>query len=249
VHLSDLHIRRRRKYYQRIIAGLTLTRVDLAVMTGDYIDQPGDEQLGLSVMSQICESLKPRLGVYGVFGNHDTPETQKLFEKLPVHWLNNASDRPQGLPLELTGFLTDSQCRPDVVKTMLGLATSGCGTQLARADVDGHDPVVRMLLSHLPTYLPSAADLGIHLMFAGHTHGGQWRLPGQRAIYNSCDLPVHLTSGMLRHRDTLCLVSRGLGETIMPIRFFCPRQLPVYTLRRGSLPGQCTDHIVNVRPW
>jgi predicted MPP superfamily phosphohydrolase len=86
-------------------------------------------------------------------------------------------------------------------------------------------------------------------MFSGHTHGGQCRLPTGRALINSTDLPLRLTSGLLRHKNTICLVSRGLGEVHMPLRAFCPPQLPVYTLRVGPMHGQFTHRIENVLPW
>jgi hypothetical protein len=105
------------------------------------------------------------------------------------------------------------------------------------------------MLSHYPMYLPTVADMGVDLMFSGHTHGGQWRVPFAGALYNSSDLPMFLSSGILRHRRTLCVVSRGLGETWLPIRFFCPPHMPLYTLHRGPLPGQHTDRLENVQPW
>jgi hypothetical protein len=97
--------------------------------------------------------------------------------------------------------------------------------------------------------LPIAADMGFDLVLSGHTHGGQVRLPPRWSLYNSSDLPLHLTSGVLRHRDALCAVSRGLGETTLPIRLFSPAHLPVYTLRRGRLPGRHCAVTANVQPW
>ena len=247
VHLSDLHIHRHRGRHRQIAAGLDLMRVDLAVLTGDYIDRPGDEEVGLKVMGEICGRLRPRLGTYGVFGNHDTPTARRCFESLPVHWLNDTCHGLSGVPLQLVGMTTGMTRRPDVVETLLSLGRDQTGHDTTPGATA--DQTVRVLLSHLPTYLPTAADLGVDLMFSGHTHGGQCRLPRRRVLYNSCDLPLGLTSGLLRHRDTLCAVSRGLGETILPIRAFCPPHLPVYTLRRGPMPGRSTDHVVNVMPW
>ncbi len=251
VHISDLHIRRRRARHRRILAGLDLIHADLAVLTGDYIDRPGDEQIGLAVMGEICDRLAPPLGIYGVFGNHDTPEARRQFAELPVRWLNDTCCRPTGLPLQIAGFVTGMIRRPDVVATLFGLEADTAATVSTGAGQQrpSGGKTVRLLLCHLPTYLPTAADLGVDLMIAGHTHGGQCRLPGRQAICNSSDLPASLTSGLLRHRNTLCVVSRGLGETIVPFRVFCPPHIPLYTLRRGSMPGQRTDHVVNIRPW
>jgi len=245
-HLSDLHIRRfRRLRHRQIRTGLELMRVDLVLFTGDYIEHPGDEQIGLAVMRMICEKIRARVGIFGVFGNHDTQPLRPLFEQLPIHWLHDACCCPAGVPLEIIGLDTGVVHYPDAVAALASLAD--------QRGKDRSPPsqgrTVRLMLSHLPTYLPTAADMGVDLMFSGHTHGGQCRLPGMRAVYNSTDLPLGLTSGILRHKQTLCLVSRGLGEAWVPIRTFCKPHLPVYTLRRGPMPGQPTEQVVNVLPW
>jgi predicted MPP superfamily phosphohydrolase len=105
------------------------------------------------------------------------------------------------------------------------------------------------MLSHMPHFLGHAADMGMHAVFAGHTHGGQIRLPTGHALVNSTDLPLHLTSGLLRHRDTLAAVSRGVGVTRFPLRLFCPAHVPIYNLRRGPMPGEASQGIVCVRMW
>jgi len=105
------------------------------------------------------------------------------------------------------------------------------------------------MLSHHPDALPTAADLGVDLMLAGHTHGGQCRLPTGRALANASRFPLAMTSGLLRHRDTLALVSRGLGETHLPMRVCCPRHVPLYTLRRRTTPGRSTPEITSVWQW
>ena len=105
------------------------------------------------------------------------------------------------------------------------------------------------MLSHFPHYLPVAADLGIDILISGHTHGGQCRLPGGLALVNSSDLPLRLTSGILRHRNTVAVVSRGLREARLPLRLFCPPHLPIYTLRRGTPPGRYTNLVQIIERW
>jgi len=247
-HITDLHASKPRNRFQHLASQLSLMQLDLVFFTGDYISGPGDEPAGLQVMEQLCAKLNPRMGSFGVYGNHDTHELRTQLADLPVSWLNNAAKPIPDLPLEILGFDMDELSQPDTVLTIESLADS----QLDHISVTPN-PIsnnnLRILLSHSHQYLPTAADLGMHLMFSGHTHGGQCRLPGLRPLYNSTDLPLRLTSGILRHRDTLCVVSRGLGENGLPFRMFCPPHLPVYTLRRGPLPGKPTDHVINVVPW
>lgn len=245
VHLTDPHARWwRRRQQRRAAAELRLLRADLAVLTGDFVDREGDEQVGVQIMEEICDSLRCPLGVYGVFGNHDTPLARELMEKLPVRWLHNRCVQVEGLPLEILGFDTGPSRRPDVLTALETLKPRGRNGE-ARAENQN----LRILLSHLPTYLPTASDLGVDLMFAGHTHGGQFRVPGWGPFFNSTDWPMALTSGVMRHRRTLCVVSRGMGEAGPPFRLFCPAHIPVCTLRRGPMPGRPTEQIENVMPW
>ncbi len=245
-HVSDLHIRRRRPRFRRVAALLGDLDADLCFFTGDYMSVPGDEAVSLSVMEEILDRIRPRLGSYGVFGNHDSADLRRQFDRLPVHWLNNSSVWLDSLPVRILGFHCQKHIWPDSVATLSSLHKHSAQPVNSQP---GDRPHVEILLCHFPTFLPTAADMGIDLMFSGHTHGGQCRLPGRRAIINSTDLPADLSSGLLRHKDTVCAVTRGLGETLIPMRLFCPPHLPVYTLCCGPLPGRRTPHIENVVPW
>ena len=161
---------------------------------------------------------------------------------MPVRWLSDEAVEVHGLPLQMVGmeFLDANLRTPDILEL-----AAACG-QLDRTGTNG---ALRVVLCHYSEWLPTADDLGADLMFSGHTHGGQLRLPGGRALKNCCELPLHLTCGMLRHRDTVCVVSRGLGEARIRLRLFCPPHVPLITLQRGALPGDYTDGIDNVRKW
>jgi len=244
-HVSDLHVRGRRGEPGRLGRSLGSVRVDLLVLSGDQMDAPGDEPRTLAVLAELCERARPRLGTFGVHGNHDGAEFRRAAEQLPVRWLSDRAQRLDDLPIQIAGMDVDENCNLDALALA---AQDGAGGAEAGGDSEGR--ALRLLLCHLPTALPMASDLGYDLMLSGHTHGGQVRaLPGV-PVYNSMDWPLRLTSGLLRHRDTLCCVSRGLGEA-RPLRFrvFCPAHVPIYTLRRGSMPGRRTDGIENVRPW
>ena len=94
-------------------------------------------------------------------------------------------------------------------------------------------PPFPIALAHHPNALIPAAELGIPIVLAGHTHAGQIRLHPRLAPHTSSDLPPHLASGILQLRSTLCCISRGLGDGVIEgLRINCPRQIPLYTLRR-----------------
>ncbi len=76
---------------------------------------------------------------------------------------------------------------------------------------------------------------GANMIFAGHTHGGQICLPGQKALVSNCDLPTEYASGLsgwqFGDKDSLLHVSAGLGCSIYaPVRLFCPPQATLIEL-------------------
>ncbi len=249
-HVSDLHIRRRRARYRRVARLLGQLDADLVFLTGDYMQTFGDEPIARAVLGDILHQVPARSRVFGVFGNHDTQQFQAMAATLPVRWLNNERYAMADRPVDVLGMYTDRTQHGDA----LSLLRTGTPPPSGKTPAPPSAPVMderrlQLMLCHYPMALPTLADLGVDLAFSGHTHGGQFRLPGFDAFYNSSDLPGDLTAGILRHRDTLCLVSRGLGESILPMRLGCPPHLPVYTLQAGPLLGRATLAIENLRPW
>jgi uncharacterized protein len=263
-HLTDFHIKRPLvPRLDRIAQSLADHPVDIIAMTGDYLDHPGGEDATVSVMSRFVGQLKPRLGLFGVLGNHDTMAVRPRLASLPVRWLFDRSELIPRLPLEVVGLDEDIEHDPDSIAMLKQReqvqahstsipARSDKALSHTRGTSEGSATTpFRLLLCHNPSYLPMAADLQMHLMLSGHTHGGQCRLPPRWVLKNSCDLPLGLSAGVLQHRATLCAISRGVGETLLPLRVFCPWHVPVYTLAPGPLPipPEKCNHIANVRPW
>lgn len=236
-HLSDLHITRLNRKYDRLISQLTSLRLDMVVFTGDYMTRGIKVGPTVEVMRRIVDQTRTRLGVYGVFGNHDSPELTEALAGGGIHWLGTGIYQIPDMPIQLMSIDQLGDDPGDSAAMLLN------GPELDPAQL-------RLMLTHWPSWISTAADLGVDVMFTGHTHGGQIRLPNNRALYNSCDLPLSMSSGVLRHRDTLVAISRGLGEVgPPPLRIFCPPHIPVYTLRRGPTPGQPTQQVVRVLKW
>lgn len=226
LHVTDLHVRKGRPRTRTIESALEAVRhtpSDVVVHTGDWMNYPGDEASALHTLELFARAWCSRSGVFGTFGNHDSAAFRSAALRVPgIRWLGVANPEARPVPgLCLLGF--------DEPEDLLGrlLERTGCaatGSELTIA------------LVHYPTEIYPAADFGIPLLLAGHTHGGQFRLSTRWAPHTSSDLPRDLASGVLRLRQTLCCVSRGVGNAIVELRVNCPPQIPLYQLRRGPLP-------------
>lgn len=235
LHIADLHIRVQapgRRSFLELLKALAVVPADLVVLTGDYMDQPGHEPAALEMLRQVLRAARPGSAgsVLGIFGNHDTLDFQKAARELPgIRWLDNVAadvDIPGRGSLRVLGLSWPE----DPLAAALSPSSPVPGAQ---------SPVPFLLtLAHMPGVIFPAADLGLPLVLAGHTHAGQVRFSPRSAPHTSSDTPSHLASGTLRLRDTLLCISRGLGEAVFEgARVNCPRQLPLYALRRGPLPA------------
>ena len=96
--------------------------------------------------------------------------------------------------------------------------------------VDQRQPV-RLLLAHDPRRLREAAALGFPLVLSGHTHGGQVVLPALGAIA-ARKFPI--AAGLTSQDDTQLFVSRGVGTVYVPVRYHCPPEVALVTLRAAD---------------
>lgn len=232
LHISDLHVRRHApgsQRWQRLIDAIGRVEADLVALTGDYADEPGHEGAALAALRRLADAWNaPRLGAYGIFGNHDTSELlRRAGEVRAVTWLGGPGRAPRWAEpcagLRIVGL--------DYPEDFIAAALD----EPARPP-DSPRPFT-IALAHYPTAVIPAAAAGLPLVLAGHTHAGQIRLSSRLAPHTSSDVPPHLAAGVLRLGETLCCVSRGLGDGVMEgLRFNCPRQAPLYVLRRGPLP-------------
>ncbi|MEM9414263.1 MAG: metallophosphoesterase [Planctomycetota bacterium] len=251
-HLTDLHIVKPTQRLSRLAYQLNKVRLDLGLLTGDYMIRHRPPDAALRYLKELTQAVQPVHGWFGVLGNHDTPEFIEQAAELPIQWLMDDAVSLDDLPIDLIGLGREGRKRrPDGTRAALAV-----GALLDDQDATGNTPErLRIALTHRPDDLPLCADLGAHLAFAGHNHGGQVRFPGiTRPLFNASDLPLSLNAGMIRHRDTLMLIPRGIGSTDLlklPVypRVFCPPHAPIYTLRNAILPGEHTDDITSIWKW
>jgi predicted MPP superfamily phosphohydrolase len=95
---------------------------------------------------------------------------------------------------------------------------------------------LRVLLSHSPDLFYKARNWGVDLMFAGHNHGGQIRLPFVGAVFVPSLFSRRFDRGFFHGKQTLLYVNEGIAG-MHPVRYGCPPEVSRFVLRAGP-PGE-----------
>ena len=226
VQISDLHVERltrRERGLPDLVAGLA---PDLIVLTGDFLSTSyNSDERALSDLRWLLDRLDAPLGLYAIWGTHHVDLPEVLRPVLEAAGVIALEDR--AVVLEAGNrrlWLLGLNCTRD-------LAADGARLRALLAGVPPGE--FRLLLYHTPDLMPQAAEAGVDLYLAGHTHGGQWRVPGLGAILTSSHFWKRYEAGHYQEGETDLYVSRGLGMEGfgMPrARLFCPPEVVVATL-------------------
>ena len=242
LHISDVHMTPGQHAKQRWIAELDALEPDLVVNTGDNLAH----QHAVPAVLRAYGPLLRRPGVF-VFGSNDYYAPRL---KNPARYLVPSDKRIHGTPLpwrDLRAALTEHGWL-DLTHTRRAININGLHVQCAGVD-DPHlrrdrygtisgpaDPSadLRLGLTHSPEprVLDAFAADAYDLVLAGHTHGGQLRLPFYGAIVTNCELDRSRARGASRWgAHTWLHVSAGLGTSpYAPVRFACPPEASLLTL-------------------
>jgi len=231
--LSDIHIgpfmpeTEIRKY----VAIANAMKPDMTVLTGDFVTWVGDPQ---QAVVNALSGLRAPFGVFGCLGNHDAwakveDSITELFRQIGFRILRQeAVDIAiHGEAFHLMGI--DFQSRRPF---------GPGGTRVVRRFLDGVEglrspDLVNILLSHNPDTFDRAAELGIDLSMAGHTHGGQVALEFISPEIAPSRLVTPYVSGWFEKPGGQLYVNRGIGTIGVPIRIGAPPEITVYELTRG----------------
>ncbi len=216
VQISDVHFVRRTALTSRVLSTIGEEKPDLIFLTGDVYQPTGFDEREFGDFLTRLTSIAP---VYAVMGFDDKHIIRKASNGR-VHILDrsDAKFRVRGTNVMVVG--TDSSTYSDNAKS---------------------DPArLVFLLTHTSDSLLShmQLDLGPNTdwAFAGHTHGGQVRIPMWGAVCTGCDSGKRYEYGLYRFGTARLFVSRGVGmEPHAPqVRFLCPPEIVVLTLARGT---------------
>jgi hypothetical protein len=207
VHLSDLHIERITRRERDLIVKVNALQPDLIVLTGDYIniDYKSDPE-AQEATRQVLSQLHAPLGVFAVSGSSGVDEPEMVESILPglknITVLDNETVHLgwEGIPITLIGM---SVARADgLADTLNGLIDQTLIKEYS------------ILLYHEPSpaMIKAASEAGIDLFLAGHTHGGQLRLPwiGAPMILYPAYYPEN-DRGLYQIGSTTLYVSSGIG--------------------------------------
>lgn len=211
VQISDLHNAVFGRDHRTLFEKITELAPDMIVITGDIVDA---NHTDIDAAVDLVEQITKLCPVYYVTGNHeywlDEDERRRLFAEMEqagaVLLLNEAAViNASGGTFTLIG-LDDRNLADGTLTSLL----SGC---------DGE--TLRIVLAHEPQYIEKYAAAGADLVLSGHAHGGQFILPliGPVAAPDQGLFPQY-TSGAYRMGDLTMFVSRGLGNSIIPVRLF-----------------------------
>jgi predicted MPP superfamily phosphohydrolase len=240
LHLSDLHYVRHDAKKTRFLASIPPT--DVTIVTGDFLAEP---QAVEAVVSAV-HACRGRLASWFVLGSND------YFVPRPLNYLAYFRTRRKRRPasrgrsgdliaqLQSDGWqdLTNLRCETSLDGLpieLLGLDDAHIRYQDYRVAPRQAPERFGVAVMHSPDSAPEAAALGYGFMVAGHTHGGQVRLPVVGALVTNSSMPRRLVSGLMWMGTAVLHTSPGLGTSkYAPFRFFCRPEATILELTREA---------------
>lgn len=217
VFISDLHIKKNDvARVRRIVKLVNAQKPDIVLGGGDYANGHSVKSaLDFEILGYELSKIDAPYGFYTVLGNHDWwadgEALSKNFEKFGIKVLENSSTPVyigNGKYLYIAG-LGDRDTR--TVKPIATLSNT-------------LSP--RILLTHHPDVFYDVKE-NVDLMLAGHTHGGQVVLPLLGPLLIPTSYPRKFAYGMFEENGNRIIVTKGLGTSILPIRFNCRPEIVV----------------------
>lgn len=231
-HISDYHSRKSKIINNKIFETLNAEKPDIIIITGDLIDC---RSVDIDTAIDFAKKLVNITDVYFVSGNHegnyliqDQWGYMSFMEKLRatgVKVLTNEThviQKADGSAIYLHG-IDDPYLVKDRVE--IDVATASMCNSLTLGD--GYN----ILLAHHPEQLSIYSEYGFDLVFSGHAHGGQITLFGLGLFAPDQESLPDYTSGVYNEGDTSLVLSRGIGYSLAPIRFFCAPHLIIAELK------------------
>lgn len=218
VQISDLHLSTFNQYFSKVVQKVVDLKPDLIVLTGDYLE----EERNIRGVLDFLRELQAPHGIYAVQGNWEY-WSRLEGENLRRHF--------SGAGVKLLINEREDLVIKDRAISIFGMDYPSSSDYLQRLQQQVNPDRFNLLLSHVPAFAHEQLNKHISLVLSGHTHGGQVRLPYLPPFY----LPRYsgrFVAGnyrISRHQIPL-YVSRGVGTSLLPIRFLCRPEIGVFEI-------------------
>ncbi|MGJ8639938.1 MAG: metallophosphoesterase [Opitutaceae bacterium] len=228
LHISDIQAGSVEDYQREIFAQIDALKPDLIINTGDFLQvvPPATFKEEWVELHELIKSVNPRYGTYAVYGDTE----RELYRLKP----------DQLAPLKILSSRSESISVEGGSLSLLGLSLyqSRKGEWGMRSIEEwlstSDSSSFRILFGHAPDYALGVLEKPIDLCLAGHTHGGQVRLPWYGPLVIDSDIPREWSRGFRRIGIPYLNVSAGAGsnrfEGLPPLRFNCPTEMTLIEL-------------------
>lgn len=231
VQLSDLHDAMFGENHADVVTKVKEIAPQAIFITGDFIDR---NRYDLEQSLILVRELQDVAPMYYVTGNHEiaTNDMNRIKESLIELGVRVLSDEvdiissAEGESIAIGGIEDPLNSELEdhlAVKESVSIAFETIPKEM-----------FKLLLAHRPEQFDVYVEQQIDLTFSGHAHGGQFRIPGVGGLVSPGQgFFPKLTSGVHEKDDSQLVISRGIGNSIMPLRLFNKPEIVVVTLRRG----------------
>jgi predicted MPP superfamily phosphohydrolase len=229
VQLTDFHFAPcfKRHFFELVVDVCSGLDTDLVLVTGDIVEHDDS----VAWIEPVLGRLDARLGRFAVLGNHD-------YEHKAADVIRELSG---------AGFVVLEGRWDTIADAGSTIAVGGTAAPWGPAiDPAGIPPAhLRILLSHSPDLFYKAQQWSVDLMFSGHNHGGQVRLPLLGAFFVPSRYSRRFDRGFFRGGRTLLYVNEGIAG-MHPVRYGCYPEISRFVLRQA--PGRISPVGVGAQP-
>ncbi|MCA9408518.1 MAG: metallophosphoesterase family protein [Candidatus Omnitrophica bacterium] len=224
LQLSDLHIDGLHDHGDALIKAVKSINYDLCVLTGDFrFLTYGDYTESLTFTKRLIDAIKHKERIVGILGNHDFVEMIHALEEMGIEMLLNESitiERGQS-QIGIAG-VDDPHFYDAANLKRAGQNIQNCSTKI--------------LLAHSQEIIFEAQQAGFDLYLCGHTHGGQVCLPGKIPLIKNTPSPYRkkYITGAWQVGNMQGYTSRGAGCSGLSVRYNCPPEITLHTLKKTS---------------